>query len=60
MLDWLIEAPNWIKPLPGLALLGVSGLIYLNGYFWPWGIAVGMVLLIAGISLMKKDNGYRF
>ncbi len=60
MLDWLINAPNWLKPLPGLLVLLLTLIIYLNGYFWPWGLAVGAVLLIAGLELIKKDNGYRF
>lgn len=62
MLDFLIGAPNWIKPLPGLAMLGVSYLIYYNGYIWPWGWAIGGVLLCAGILLMKSksESGYNF
>lgn len=60
MLDWLTEAPNWLKPLPGLGVLAIAGIIYLNGYVWPWGFAVGAVLLIAGILMMKKKGDYNF
>ena len=60
MLDFLTDAPNWIKPLPGLAMLGVAYAIYLGGWFWPWGWAIGGVLLLAGIFLMKKPGGYNF
>ena len=52
--------PNWLKPLPGLAVLAGATVAYLNGYLWPWGWGVGVVLLCVGIMMIKKDDGYKF
>ena len=60
MIDFFVDTPNWLKPLPGLAVLGASYGVYLAGFFWPWGWAVGGVLLLAGICLMEKPGGYNF
>ena len=60
MLDFLVDSPNWLKPLPGLALLAVAFVIYLNGYIWPWGWGIGGLLLVIGFCLMKKSDGYNF
>ncbi len=61
MIEWLMDQPNWLKPLPGLALLSVSAVIFLSGYIWFYGIAGGVVLLIAGFLMMGSNKGgYNF
>ena len=52
------DLPNWIKPLPGLLVLGIATVAYFGGYIWPWGWGVGVVLLCVGILILKKDDGY--
>jgi hypothetical protein len=46
--------------LPALGLLAVSTLMFLGGVFWPWGWAVGMVLLFFSGKSSSEKRGYRF
>ena len=55
MINFLSDAPNWVKPLPGLLLLGGGGVAYLNGYIWPFGFIFGALLLTAGLLLWKEQ-----
>jgi hypothetical protein len=51
-----------LKLVPGLAMLGLSFGILMAGYAWPWGWAIGVVLLCIGIATMgkKKSDNYNF
>ena len=59
-MEWLESVPNWAKPLPGLALLGVAFLMFLDGEIWFFGWGGGVVLTCAGILFMKKKSDYNF
>ncbi len=49
MISWLLDSPHWVRALIGLALLGVSTLLYFGGTIWPWGWVVGGIILLAAI-----------
>jgi len=56
---WGELGPLWRYGLP-ILLLAISTGIWLAGWFWPWGWAVGgVMLLFAGPSDSQK-KGYRF
>jgi hypothetical protein len=46
--------------IPGLILLGISTAAYFGGYFWPWGWAMGAVLLMFCEKSSSEKKGYRF
>jgi hypothetical protein len=46
--------------LPALGFLAVSTLALLGGIFWPWGWAVGIVLLFFSGKSSSEKKGYRF
>lgn len=43
-----------------LALLAISTVLYLAGTLWPWGWAVGAVLLLFAGPSDSEKRGYRF
>ncbi len=57
MLDWFFDTPLWIRALIGLGLLAVSTLFWMGGRFWPWGWAVGVIILLA--SIPNRGGGER-
>ena len=48
MLEWWTDLPGWARLGIPIALLAVSTLLFFNGVFWPWGWAIGGVLLLFG------------
>jgi hypothetical protein len=58
--DLLSHVPNWVKPLPGLLLLGIAVLMLLNGTLWFFGWGAGVALTCAGLMMMGKKNDYNF
>jgi len=58
--EWLSDLPNWLKPLPGLILLGIALIAFFNGYIWFFGWGAGVVLTCAGLLFMGKKNDYKF
>jgi hypothetical protein len=46
--------------IPAFLLLAVSTLMFFGGIFWPWGWAVGMVLLFFSGKSSSEKKGYRF
>jgi hypothetical protein len=63
MFTWLAEScPNWLKPLPGLLVLGIAALTLLGPVIWTGGFIFGSVLLLVGLATMKvgKGSGYNF
>ena len=58
IVEWLIYS-RLTRLVVGLILLGVSTVIWMSGYFWPWGWVVGGILLLAAIpGGGKKDAGF--
>ena len=51
MLDWWIDLPSWLKYGVALLILGATTIIWFAGYVWPWGWAVGGVLLLAAMFI---------
>ncbi len=64
MFEWIAEScPNWLKPLPGLILLGISVFImFTTDRIWIGGFAIGAAMLVIGIAFMRfgKSSGYNF
>lgn len=58
--EWLVNVPNWAKPIPGATLLGIALLTFLNGYIWFFGWGAGVVLTCVGLLMMGKKNDYNF
>jgi hypothetical protein len=58
--EWLSDLPNWLKPLPGVILLGIAMIVLFNGYIWFFGWGAGVVLTCAGFLMMGKKNDYNF
>jgi hypothetical protein len=46
--------------IPGVLLLLLSTAMFIGGTFWPWGWAVGMVLLFFSGKSSSEKKGYRF
>ena len=45
-IEWWAGWPKWLRyAIPG-ALLLLTGILFLCGVYWPWGLAIGTVLLI--------------
>jgi hypothetical protein len=58
MFGWWGTLSPWIRfGVAGLFLLA-STLVWLGGYFWPWGWAVGGVLLIFSFPNDAEKKGY--
>jgi hypothetical protein len=46
--------------IPSILLLLLSTALFFAGTFWPWGWAVGMVLLFFSGKSSSEKKGYRF
>lgn len=46
--------------IPGLLLIAVSTAMFFGGTMWPWGWAVGTVLVIFSGKSPSEKKGYRF
>jgi len=60
MFSWFGELPWWLRyGIAGIFIL-ISTVMFIGGTFWPWGWAVGMVLLFFGGPSDSEKKGYRF
>jgi hypothetical protein len=61
MLDWWSEQSPWLRYGVALLLIAISTILFFFAdRFWPWGWAMGLILLcFAGPSDSEK-KGYRF
>ncbi len=58
--EWIGSLPWWLRlSVAGIFIL-ISTLMYFGGTFWPWGWAVGLVLLLFGGPSDPEKKGYRF
>lgn len=46
MFEWWEDVPVWLRLTLSLGLLAISTVVFFAGYFWPWGWAIGGVLLV--------------
>ncbi len=53
MFEWFADLSKGLRYGVALLFLAISTIIWFVGYFWPWGWAVGGVLL--GASLLIDD-----
>jgi len=56
--EWWSELDWKLRVGVALALLLVSTLLWLAGRFWPWGWAVGVVLLLFSFPSSAERKGY--
>ena len=54
---WLIES-KLARLVAGLILIGISTAIWFAGRFWPWGWAVGVILLLWAIPGGGRQTRY--
>jgi len=59
MFEWFAEIPWWVRLSVALAFILASTIIWFAGYFWPWGWAVGAVLLMFSFPSDSEKKGYR-
>jgi hypothetical protein len=60
MIGWWTEAPVWVRVGIASIFLAISTIFLIAGEFWPWGWAVGVVLLIFSGKSDSEKKGYRF
>ena len=51
MFEWYADMSKGGRIGIAAFVLAISGIAYLCGYFWPWGWAVGVVLLVAAFLI---------
>ena len=60
-IQWWADLPAWLRYGVSLALIGVSTyLFFFANRFWPWGWALGLVLLIFSGPSDPEKKGYNF
>jgi hypothetical protein len=50
-MDWYFDQPRWLRVVYSLIVLGVSGVAWMLGAFWPWGWGV----LFVAAFLFEED-----
>ena len=60
LLEWWAELHWTTRLLIPLILLGISTALYFCDIFWPWGWAVGTVLLLFSGRSDAEKKGYRW
>ena len=58
--EWFGSIPWWVRLSISGVLILISTVLYFSGTFWPWGWAVGFVLLCLGGPSDSEKKGYRF
>jgi hypothetical protein len=56
--EWWAGLPWWLRLGVAVGCLLVSTVLLLFGRFWPWGWAVGLVLLLLGFPNKSERRGY--
>ena len=57
---WWAGLPWQIRIVMPLVLIAISTVLLIAGIIWPWGWAVGFVLLMFSGRSKSEKNGYRF
>jgi hypothetical protein len=58
MIGWWTGLPWWLRAGVALLFLLASTVLLLLGRFWPWGWAVGAVLLLLSFPSGPERKGY--
>src|SRR5262245_60432473 len=58
LFEWFGGLRWWVRLCVALFFLLLSTLLWLAGYFWPWGWAVGGVLLLFSFPSDAEKKGY--
>lgn len=58
MLGWWSELPTWLQLVVALIPILVSAGLWVAGWFWPWGFAIGIVLLLFSGKSDSQKKGY--
>jgi hypothetical protein len=58
LIEWWVGLPWWLRAGVAVAFLLVSTIFWLAGRFWPWGWAIGIVLLIFSFPSKSERKGY--
>jgi len=60
MLEWYFGLPILARVVLPVIVLGIAAVRYfVEGVVWPWGWAIGAILLITCIPTHKSSKGYR-
>lgn len=51
MFDWYVDMSKGGRIGIALFILAIAGISLVCGYFWPWGWAIGGVLLVAAFVI---------
>lgn len=57
-IEWWTGLPWWLRVGVSLVFLLISTVIWFSGYFWPYGWAVGIVLLLFSFPSAGERKGY--
>jgi hypothetical protein len=58
--EWYAGLSPWIRLGVAAFFLAISTILFLGGTFWPWGWAVGVVLLFFSGPSNSEKKGYHF
>jgi hypothetical protein len=58
LFEWWAGLPWWLRVGVAVAFLLSSTILLLAGRFWPWGWAVGVVLLLFSFPSKAERKGY--
>ncbi len=60
MINWWWEQTPWLRYGIAILFLAIStGLFFLADRIWPWGWAIGVVLLMLAGPSIREKRGYR-
>ena len=57
-IGWWSGLPWWLRAGVACVFLLISTVFWMAGRFWPWGWAVGIVLLIFSFPSSSERRGY--
>ncbi len=60
VIEWWAGLPMWLRVGVALLFLGLSTVLWFLGRFWPWGWAVGGILLLMSGKSSSEKSGYNF
>jgi hypothetical protein len=60
MFSWWSELPWQLRYGVAATFLLISTVLFFCGIFWPWGWAVGIILLLFGGPSDSEKKGYKF
>src|SRR5262249_31049002 len=58
LFDWYADLSPWLRFGAALFFIAISTALFFAGRFWPWGWAVGGVLLIFAFPNDAQKKGY--